>query len=910
MSYFNVKMDITLDIISRSIPKGGPFVLNLSNGVNIVYTGFWESIFKTKKIKIIEYEGGYKFHVESMPDGRVKSAIISGGEFGSNGYELIGNNIKNEGGGEEDIIVYGVITKIDWKSNEKYILMDDREKIYYDGFWNVKVGEQINILCTKKDGMLYVKNKKNILIECPIEESQLNNVLEKGEVYDYTYEKIFRIISYLGIVQSNVGIMLGNIREATQTENINKSLVLWGVGMNDINYRYSWFEQVCKNDIKAKNDYARLALAWGSGVTTSLTNERHIIKIVSKYVNCEDLLKLGVFAYPGEIDETKIKQKDYPLILTPVSFQLNMLGIPEKHHKKIKKHSDGLEDSDIPISIINNPYAWYDISILKCDEIAKMTGREMKLEKFCGIFQRKVIQLQKEQKWTCIPCVNLDKIFSGWKQHVEFMEKNYGIVSKGDYIYTKKSWKEEQRVIDFVIERKDEMNKIMGEIEYEINLTDEQKRGLYLAISCRLSIITGRAGTGKTTVLINLISNLQRMGKYFFVLAPTGKAVQRIKDMLPFPDTQDFTRTIHSFLTTPLKDNKNIPEYLIIDECSMIDLGLMAKFIEVCEMIGNGITTVLCGDFNQLPPLRYGRPFEDCIKSGVIKTAELTLNQRSNDGIIINSHNVLNAIKEKYMPTLSETFDVVSTDDWKSFFSRKLIGLKVSDFYKNIKILAPTNNMVLNVNKYVSSMVNNGRTSVNIKTSEYEFMKYTINDPVLFTKNNMYVYDHINHIKGIDCPGCKVNKIYNGTEGIITEINHRDGYMKISIEDKVTVVPLIGAGAMPGRKGEKFFYVKNVVLAYAVTVHKSQGSEWKRIFCIVDGGASSNFRNNRMMYTAITRASTECTIINISDYNDFVNCCSTDQMIHHGNLLTTLNEVNDVLLWEAMPIKEHPFRCT
>jgi exodeoxyribonuclease V alpha subunit len=318
----------------------------------------------------------------------------------------------------------------------------------------------------------------------------------------------------------------------------------------------------------------------------------------------------------------------------------------------------------------------------------------------------------------------------------------------------------------------------------------------------------------------------------------------------------------------------------------------------------------MLGDINQLPPIKYGRPFEDMINSGQFETIKLTKNFRVKNGhddpIIINSNNIINSMFYTVSP--AENFILLNTKE-ESFENdiRMLIrhkGITVQNASHH-KFITNTNDNNTKLNKIISEEIGNKihKKAISCWMKDKKItMNYGIGDPVVFTKNNTY-------------PGT-----FNGDQGVITGFSKEylivslNGIKEEVIEDhennkkkkkidlsnirirlyrdrdskcsgSCSCTGIIKNSCIQGCKCvcTCFYSVKNLLLAYSITVHKSQGSEYPSVYFYVDGAANKGFNNKRLSYTAITRAKEECMVIegNVGLFE----CCSREaQSVHFGNL--------------------------
>ena len=352
------------------------------------------------------------------------------------------------------------------------------------------------------------------------------------------------------------------------------------------------------------------------------------------------------------------------------------------------------------------------------------------------------------------------------------------------------------------------------------------------AVNHQFAIITGGAGTGKTTIIKEIISQIKGD---ILLCAFAGKAAARVKEA-----TGRYASTIHSMLGfkgTEFTVGDLHGKTVIVDEASMVDSDLMARIIE-----RKPDRLILVGDQAQLPPVGKGQPFHDIIAHNPEVVANLTKCFRNKEAVF----KAATSIRNGEMPQLSdksesEQWDVIATPNPEKAQEAILEWVKQGfiDFDTDI-ILAPKNGdkdapcTIIGLNEAIVNLVN-PRT--------FEGEKWKVGDRVINTQNN------------------PEKDVWNGTTGMIHSIDF-DGKMFIKLDD-----PIVDQARS---KGDKTVYtdlvlfdkdmVKELQLAYALTVHKSQGSQYKRVvFCCL---TRDNFSLNRsLIYTAVTRTKEQCIVV-------------------------------------------------
>ncbi|MCH5210599.1 MAG: ATP-dependent RecD-like DNA helicase [Oscillospiraceae bacterium] len=376
-------------------------------------------------------------------------------------------------------------------------------------------------------------------------------------------------------------------------------------------------------------------------------------------------------------------------------------------------------------------------------------------------------------------------------------------------------------------------------------LEGEQRNAVVTALSTGCMVLTGGPGTGKTTTINTIIKLLEDLKLSIALAAPTGRAAKRMSQV-----TGCEAKTIHRLLGTQrnsegysvFSHNEEHPlsaDVIILDEVSMIDISLMSSFLKAVKQ---GARIILSGDADQLPSVGPGNIIHDMIESNTIPVIQLNriFRQAEESLIIVNAHK----INRGEMPDLS-----VKSSDF--FFLKRQTpqdsAYTVNDLFKNrlpksygvnpvssIQVLSPTKKGLAGtvaLNKLIQAHIN----PYDETRPQYVYggTTFRVGDKVMQTKNN---YDMIfSRENGEDGMG-----IFNGDMGIIESISVRDKYMNIIFdEDKNVEYP--------------FTNLDELDLAYAITVHKSQGSEFPIVVMPVCSFAPMLMSRN-LFYTAVTRA--------------------------------------------------------
>lgn len=390
-----------------------------------------------------------------------------------------------------------------------------------------------------------------------------------------------------------------------------------------------------------------------------------------------------------------------------------------------------------------------------------------------------------------------------------------------------------------------------------IELDELQRQAVSIAANSGLLVITGGPGTGKTTTINTIIRFFENEGKTILLAAPTGRAAKRMSESTGFSAS-----TIHRLLEyqgRPEEENEEGGERIrghferddtnplesdvvIIDEMSMVDIFLMNSLLKA---IHKGTRLIMVGDANQLPSVGAGNVLRDIIDSGVIRTVKLThiFRQAAESDIVVNAHKI-NGGKSVDLSKKSKDFIFIRNQNPDQIFNSvtalvldKLPGyLNVDPF--DMQIMTPQRKGALGVER-LNQLLQERLNPKDSKKPEKEIngTLYRLGDKVMQVKND---YNLIWEIKGrYGIPIEKGEGVFNGDIGIITEINNFAETLTVRFDDRFVEY--------------EFKQCDSLDLAYAITIHKSQGSEYPAVIIPMYQGPQM-LMNRNLLYTAVTRA--------------------------------------------------------
>ena len=495
---------------------------------------------------------------------------------------------------------------------------------------------------------------------------------------------------------------------------------------------------------------------------------------------------------------------------------------------------------------------------LRTSQLLEVDGEHIEKHYMNLAIDRKIVMCQKE---------NMTQMYSSTFYH---MEANVASMLKQlDVNYS---------VSDAEIEKR--IKRI--EKQTNIQLDEQQICAVKEAVRNGLLIITGGPGTGKTTTINTIIRYFEMEGMDIFLGAPTGRAAKRMSETTGFE-----ARTIHRMLEVNggaegsggFERNEKNPletDVIIIDEMSMVDITLMHALLKA---ILAGTKLILVGDVNQLPSVGPGTVLKDIIDSEQFHTVKLNkiFRQASTSDIIVNAHKINNG-EEITLDNKSMDFFFLKRYEADKIINvtLQLITQKLPKFVDasayDIQVLTPTRKGLLGVerlNTVLQMYLNPPDKSKREK--EYNGVIFREGDKVMQIKNNYQLEWEIRSKYGLCID--KGMGVFNGDTGIIQEINTFAETMTISFDE--------------GRMVEYSFKIlEELELAYAITIHKSQGSEYPAVVIPLFQGPRM-LLNRNLLYTAVTRAKKCVTLV--GDDNVFQTMVhNTSQLKRYSGLLDRL----------------------
>lgn len=393
----------------------------------------------------------------------------------------------------------------------------------------------------------------------------------------------------------------------------------------------------------------------------------------------------------------------------------------------------------------------------------------------------------------------------------------------------------------------EKVDRLIGDIEKQTGLhyAPLQRHAIHLAAENRVLAVTGGPGTGKTTCVKAIIALFEKMELDVVLTAPTGRAAKRLEELSGME-----AQTIHRLLGAAIsedgesvifKKNSRQPlncDAIIVDECSMVDICLMEALLEAMRP---NCRLVMVGDADQLPSVGPGKVFDDVISSGVIPSVCLTEIFRQDEGsqIVQYAHMINQGEHPNFRINAGDFFmmkrrdAITSAETIVDVFSRRLpekMGFPIQE----IQVLSATRNGEMGtkaLNRRLQEAVNPAHPEKHEKT--FGDLVFREGDKVMQIRNN---YDILWHKEG----SADVNAgIYNGDIGYIRKIDEQAGLMEIDFDGRIAMYT--------------YDLLNELEHAWAITVHKSQGSEYPAVILAL-GGCSPKLLTRGVLYTAVSRA--------------------------------------------------------
>lgn len=487
--------------------------------------------------------------------------------------------------------------------------------------------------------------------------------------------------------------------------------------------------------------------------------------------------------------------------------------------------------------------------------------------------------------------------------HIDNLMMDRKLVKRGDKVYSISAHYAENNVALMLLKLAqnkmqaddDLIHKKITRIEAaeKITLDELQRKAVHDCVNNGVFLLTGGPGTGKTTTINTIIRYFLQEGYELALAAPTGRAAKRMTEATGYEAS-----TIHRLLgvggvsdgeTAYFERNEDNPldvDVIIIDEMSMVDIFLFHSLLKaVCE----GTRLILVGDMNQLPSVGPGQVLRDLVESKCFAGVQLIkiFRQAESSDIVVNAHRIWQGKKIK-MDNKSLDFFFLERNDVSLIYNNivKLVTEKMPRYVKadpiDVQVLTPMKKGALGV-ETLNSILQKYVNPPSPKKREYQFGEklFREQDKVMQTKNNYNLEWEI--VGNYNIPIDKGTGIFNGDMGKILQIREFDRKIKIEFDDgRIVEYP--------------FDMVEELELAYAITIHKSQGSEYPAVV-IPLLGVPKLLAYRNLLYTAVTRGKKCVTLLGSAEM--------VDQMIVNENMQKRYSGLSErIVEYEKMLSKE------
>ena len=424
-----------------------------------------------------------------------------------------------------------------------------------------------------------------------------------------------------------------------------------------------------------------------------------------------------------------------------------------------------------------------------------------------------------------------------------------------------------------------------------LKLDELQKEAVLEAVQHGVFLLTGGPGTGKTTTINMIIHYFEKEGLDIFLAAPTGRAAKRMTEATGFE-----ARTIHRLLElnggleedgrkasfTRNQENPLEADVVIIDEMSMVDLHL---FQALLKAIAPGTRLILVGDVNQLPSVGPGQVLQDLISSKAFSVVGLQkiFRQAEDSDIVVNAHKIHQGENLK-LDNKSRDFFFLERKDVNVIYKHliQLIQEKLPGYCQitpmEIQVLTPMRKGNLGVES-LNQILQKYLNPESPEKEEHEFgnTMFRVGDKVMQVRNNYQLEWEI--VSKYNIPIDKGIGVFNGDMGIVKEIHNYNQTLVVEFDDMRRVIyPFSG--------------LDELELAYAVTIHKSQGSEYPAVVMPLLSGPKQLFNRN-LLYTGVTRARNCLTVLGSKETLHAM-VSNTNQNMRYTGLEKRIREVKGV----------------
>jgi exodeoxyribonuclease V alpha subunit len=514
--------------------------------------------------------------------------------------------------------------------------------------------------------------------------------------------------------------------------------------------------------------------------------------------------------------------------------------------------------------IIENPYTITSVPLDKCDDILSRCGKSVDMQfRDCGKIVRKIADMM-ENGHTCVSSSMLLRMFPNLVKFVPILKSEFGIETDLHSVYLPYAYEVETFMANKIRDMANSEPKFqISNFSYtRDDLSPEQLAGIEKSLKSNISVITGSGGSGKTACIKELVHNLEINGIPYRIASFTGKAVARIREVTGKKEPATLHMMISQAKSKP--KTKETFKCLILDEASMITSELLYEFLQTFRF---PFSIIFVGDVNQLPPISWGNLLESLIECKIVPVTVLKTVHRTegyaDNGILINANRIvrfknIDEGEEEFEFEITKNFKIVPGD--LDTVKNMLTVLKNNGIpSEKIVVVSPYNKDLEVINSTSSTLYNGNNRSI----TDSQKKMWRIGDRVMSSQNNYSV------------------NLTNGSEGVITDVDA--GQEQITVKFEEGTYNFKTGAVCEDDDGTKELNTANLILSFALSVHKMQGSEVDYVIGYIPAGKpSSTFINSNLLYTLITR--TKKVIWLIGDIETIVRSATTKPSWRCSNL--------------------------
>lgn len=531
----------------------------------------------------------------------------------------------------------------------------------------------------------------------------------------------------------------------------------------------------------------------------------------------------------------------------------------------------GIEHSPSALyyQLMENPYLVEKLPMEKAHEISKRYQLSFDQNMMEAADLVRFVESQcVSQGWACYPVYALMRRYTRFRELEETLKYYFKAQIRYNFFYLRHQAQVEETLCQH-LESKEFHPKTHASEQTKKKLCPEQVAAVENCLNNTVSVITGKGGSGKSSSIAQLTYELELRGINYCIASFTGKAIARIKEIVG--KTQNIM-TLHMFLSKTL----DVPfEYLIIDETSMVPNELLAKLLVKFSNAlpeGKRLKVVMVGDDNQIPPIEWGDLFNQVLESKAIPRIHLKEDHRRANP---------NGVLFKNVGQFSTEGDPKQIEfEWGQdcqFIKGGLAELESLIYsihsegisHTNITIVSPYKDLD-EVNQICQRIFLPKETPTMVDS----FGKtWKVGARVMMTDKNFYDLN-----------------VMNGDEGIVIEVNNAANYIRVQFRNGADIkIPTYLPQIFDDYEKDEPLSTKYLSLSWAVTIHKSQGSEWREVIYWLSSRSSSGFHNRKLLYTGISRTKVRLHVVAGSESN-FLNAIYQDPPTRYDNLAKRLRK--------------------